>query len=100
MDGSTDTRITEKELIYVTYANSFGKVECTCRFFQLKDISDASAVGVKAALEEACAELGVSNIYNQMACLCVDGAAINLGVRVSWQHFLERICLGLLLFTA
>ena len=79
MDGSTDASVTEKELIYVMYAYPFGKVEC--RFFQLKDISDASAVGVKAALEEAFAELGVSDIYNQMACLCVDGAAVNLGVR-------------------
>ena len=38
MDGSTDSSVVEKEMIYVMFVGPEGKVEC--RFFQLKDASD------------------------------------------------------------
>ena len=79
MDGSTDSSVIEKELIYVMYVNSSGKPEY--RFFGLKDGVDATATGVKTTLEQAFAEVGISDLSQQTVCLCVDGAAVNLGVR-------------------
>ena len=55
--------------------NSSGKPEC--HFLCLRDVADASAVGVKATLEQAFTELGVTDVEEWMVCLCVDGAAVN-----------------------
>ena len=69
MDGSTDTSMTEKELIYVMHVNSFGKP--VCHFFCLKDVLDATALGVKHTLEQAFTEVGISDLQEKMVCLCV-----------------------------
>ena len=48
MDDSTDSSVVEKEMLYVMFVGPDGKVEC--RFFQLKDASDATAPGLKSLL--------------------------------------------------
>ena len=87
LDGSTDCSVTEKELIYVMYVNA-GKPKC--RFLCLKDVADASAVGIKNTLEMAFADLGITNYRDRMVCLCVDGAAVNLGVRHGMAALLRQ----------
>ena len=79
MDGSTDSSITEKELMYVQYLTSSGKAECM--FLKMKDILHSSAAGIKECLEETFGELGLEDYRERMVALCVDGAAVNLGIR-------------------
>ena len=78
MDGSTDCSVVEKELFFVMYVAS-GKPQC--HFLCLKDVSDASAAGIKATLEMYFTDMGISDYQNRLVCLCVDGAAVNLGIR-------------------
>jgi len=47
MDGSTDSSVVEKELVYVMYIGPDGKIHC-CFFFQLRDISDATASSIQS----------------------------------------------------
>ena len=43
IDGSTDSSVTEKELMYVSFIGSNGDVEV--HFLALKNMQDATAVG-------------------------------------------------------
>ena len=88
MDGSNDTSAIEKELIYVMYVNSSGKPEC--RFFGLKDVVDVTATGVKTTLMQTFNEVGISDLSHKTVCLCVDGAAVNLGVRHGLAALLQE----------
>lgn len=78
MDGSTDSSVVEKEFVYVMFIGSDGKVEC--RFFQLKDVPDATASGIRSLLLESFAKFGI-DLAQKLVSICVDGAAVNLGVR-------------------
>ena len=51
MDGSTDSSVVEKEVIYMMFIGTDGKVQC--RFFQLKNVPDATALGIKYLLLES-----------------------------------------------
>ena len=77
MDGSTDSSVVEKELVYVMFIGSDGKVEC--RYFQLKDVPDATASGIRSLLQESFAKFGI-DLAQKLVSICVDGAAVNLGV--------------------
>lgn len=57
MDGSTDCSVVEKEPLYVMFVGMNGKVDC--RFFRLKDVSDATSSGLKSLLMESFAEFGI-----------------------------------------
>ena len=87
MDGSTDSSVVEKELIYVMFVGADGKVEC--RFFQLKDVPDATSSGIKSLLLESFAEFGM-DLAQKLVSICVDGAAVNLGVRRGLSTLLKQ----------
>ena len=79
MDGSTDSSIKEKELMYVLYAASSTKMEC--QFICIKDVADATAPGIKALIEATFSEYGIDNWRSKLVSVCFDGAAVDLGVR-------------------
>ena len=87
-DGSTTTSVTEKELMYILYVDSSGEVKCN--FLRLKDVSDGTALGLKASLEQTFTELGIENVQERMACLCADGAAVNMGIRRGLAALLRK----------
>ena len=93
MDGSTDSSVVEKELIYVMYVGSSdGKPEC--QFFQLKDIPDATASGIQSLVLQSFEEFGV-DLEQKLVSICVDGAAVNLGVRRGLSALLKQDLPGL-----
>ena len=49
MDGSTDSSVTEKELVYVLFVCADGRAKCC--FFCMKDVADATTPGIKTLLE-------------------------------------------------
>ena len=51
-----------------------------CCFFQLKDVSNATASGIKKLLLESFATFGI-DLVEKLVSICVDGAAVNLGIR-------------------
>ena len=53
LDGSTDSRVQEKKMIYVTFINADGHPKC--KFFCLADCSDATSIGIQTLLMERCA---------------------------------------------
>ena len=87
IDGSTDSSVVEKEMIYVMFVGPNGKVEC--RFFQLKDVSDATAPGLKSLLLESLASFGI-DLAQKLVSICVDGAAVNLGVHNGLSTLLKQ----------
>ena len=76
MDGSTDCSVVEKELVYVLFVKA-DRTECL--FFCIKNIADATALGIKAVLEKALTELDVEEWQSKLVGICVDGAAVNVG---------------------
>ena len=85
LDGSTDSRVQEKEMIYVTFINADGHPKC--KFFCLADVSDATSIGIQTLLMERCAKL---DLRNRLVSICVDGAAVNLGVRHGLSALLKE----------
>ncbi len=79
IDGSTDSSVVEKELVYVMCVGPEGKAQC-CFFLQLKDVLDATAPGILKLLVETFATFGI-DLMKKLVRICVDGAAVNLGVR-------------------
>ena len=77
MDGSTDSSVTEKELVYVLFVCADGRAKCC--FFCMKDVADATAPGIKTVLENALADLGAEDWQWSLVTISVDGAAVNLG---------------------
>ena len=91
MDGSTDSSVVEKELIYMMFIGTDGKVEC--RIFQLKNVPDATAPGIKNLLLESFANCGI-DLTHKLVSICVDGAAVNLGVRRGLSALLKQATLA------
>eukprot|EP00731_Ephydatia_muelleri_P006686 Em0003g934a len=85
LDGSTDSSVQEKEIIYVTFINADGHPKC--KFFCLADVSDATSIGNKTLLMETCAKL---DLRNQLVSICIDGAAVNLGVHHGLSALLKE----------
>ena len=79
MDGSTDSSVKEKELVYVLYVGTNGKAEC--QFMCIKDVADATAPGMKELLEAIFIDSGLHDWKSKLVSICLDGAAVNLGVR-------------------
>ena len=78
-DGSTDSSIVEKELIYVIFVDPDTFVP-TCSFFSLKEPISQDAAGIKQAIEDSFREKGLSDILTKMVFLSSDGAATNSGM--------------------
>ena len=87
MDGSTDNSVVEKELIYIQYIVD-GKPKC--HFLRMKDIADGTANGLKVSLEDTFNELDIEWVHKRLVCVCVDGAAVNLGVRAGLVALLRK----------
>ena len=80
IDGSTDSSVKEKELMYVSYVSAEqGCVQA--HFLALKDVADCTATGLIQCIDETFISLGVNNWRSKLVCMCMDGAAVNLGVR-------------------
>ena len=78
MDGSTDSAISENELIYVLYIDSdSGKL--VCRYLKNKAIKNANAEGLKTLLKKSLEEMGLNDYEHRLVGLGVDGAAVNFG---------------------
>jgi len=88
MDGSTDSSVTEKELVHVLFVCADGRAKCC--FFCMKDVADATAPGIKTLLENTLADLGVEDWQWRLVSICVDGAAVNLGVRQGLAALLRQ----------
>ena len=78
-DGSTDSSIVEKELIYVIFVDPETFVP-TCSFFALKEPISQDAAGIKQAIEESFREKGLSDILAKMVFLSSHGTATNSGL--------------------
>ena len=65
--------------MYVLFVKADGRTECLC--FCIKNVADATAVGIKAILEKSFIELDVEEWQSKLVGMCVDGAAVNLGIR-------------------
>ena len=65
--------------MYLLFAKGDGST--ACQFFGTRDVVDASASGIKAVLVSVFDNLGVDNGPSKLVGICVDGAAVNLGVR-------------------
>ena len=52
IDGSTDSSVKKKELMYLLFAKGNGST--ACQFFGMKDVVDASTSGIKAACASQC----------------------------------------------
>ncbi len=75
IDGSTDSSVVEKELVYVMYVGPEGKAQFFF-FLQLKDVLNATAPGILKLLVETFAMFGV-DLMKKLVSICVDGAAVN-----------------------
>ena len=72
-------------MIYVTFINADGNPKC--KFFCLADVSDATSIGIQTLLMERCAKL---DLRNRLVSICIDGAAVNLGVRHGLSALLKE----------
>ena len=87
LDGSTDSSVMEKELLYVMYVGVDGSPQCT--LLCLADVQDATAVCIKALLTRKLQEIGI-DLGEKLVSICVDGAAVNLGVRRGLSALLKQ----------
>ena len=70
-DGSSDTSIPEKELVYVLFLeNLFPKI----KFVSIDNIKNASAEGILDCIKEPFHRLGITDICKRIVGLNVDGA--------------------------
>ena len=94
-DGSTDSSITEKEVVYVLYFNPHSKsdeVEVKLSFLYLKDVKKADAPGIKTAIEDSFHSLGIlpSELYSKLIGFGADGASVNSGNKNGVKALLEE----------
>ena len=85
LDGSRDSSAQEKEMIYVSFINSDGHPKC--KFFCVANVSDATSIGIQTLLMERCTKL---DLRNRLVSICIDGAAVNLGVRHGLSALLKE----------
>ena len=80
VDGSTDARSKEKEVIYILYVDpDTGKQRL--RFFSLQKVEHATATGVLDLIKKAFKQHGVDSLKEHTVGFGADGAAVNLGIR-------------------
>ena len=77
-DGSTDTSVTEQELIYVMFLNEDGRVNL--KFLSIENPAAADAPHLVECVREAFHRIGIVDFSSHLHGLNVDGASVNLGV--------------------
>ena len=75
-DGSTDSSITEQEVIYVLYLLDGTP---TVKYLSIESVKTADAKGIIESLEEAFSRIGITNFEDLLLGLNVDGASVNVG---------------------
>jgi hypothetical protein len=81
-DGSTNSAITEKEVVYVLHFDPYSneeQVEVKLSFLYLKDVPKADAQGIKTAIEESFYSLGIflNELYSKLIGFGADAASVN-----------------------
>ena len=75
-DGSSDTSVSEKELVYVLFLEDrFLKIKFVCK----ENVTNTNAVGILDCIKELFHRLGITDIYKRIVGLNVDGASVNTG---------------------
>ena len=77
-DGSTDSSVTEEELVYVLFLNH-GKPEI--RFLSIQPAANANAEGLQECINKAFQGIGIIQAHKRLLGLNVDGASVNMGIR-------------------
>ena len=77
-DGSTDTSVTEQELIYVMFLNEDGGVNL--KFLSIENPAAADAPHLVECVREAFHRIGIVYFSSHLHGLNVDGVSVNLGV--------------------
>ena len=62
VDGSTDCSVTEKELIFIRFVKSDGKI--STRLLSLKEVGHANADGLLDVLTKSLVEVGLADFKN------------------------------------
>ena len=92
-DGSTDSVITEKEVVlhFDPYSNE-EEIEVKLSFLYLKDVSKADAQGIKTAIEDSFHYLGIlpDELYSNLIGFGADGASVNSGNKNVVRALLEQ----------
>ena len=88
-DGSSDTSISVKELVYVLFLEErFPKI----KFVSIENVKHANAEGILDCIKGSFHRLGITDIYKRIVGLNVDGASVNtgkftgLGARMKKKH--------------
>ena len=76
-NGSTDSSITEEELVYVLFLLC-GKP--MLKFLSIEPANNANAEGIHSCIKEAFEQVRVLDLSKKVIALNVDGAAVNTGV--------------------
>ena len=89
VDGSTDSSVVKKELVYMIFVGSGGKPEC--QFFWLKNIPDATPSGIRSLDLNSFEKFFGVDLAEKLVSICthVDGAAVNLGVHQGLSTLLK-----------
>ena len=75
-DGSTDSAVTEQEMIYVLFICEGIPV---LKYLSIENAKNADARGLKSILEITFNRFGIIRYYNKLVGLNLDGASINMG---------------------
>ena len=78
MDDSTDSSVTEPELIYILYVTKNGTPEV--KFFSIESVKTADTEGLKSSLEEAFERIGILSFETRLHARNIDGASVNTGI--------------------
>lgn len=77
-DGSTDTSVTEQELIYIMLLNEDGRA--VLKFLSIENPPVADAIHLVECIREAFHRIGVVDFSSHLHGINVDGASVNLGI--------------------
>ena len=75
-DSSSDTSITEKELVYVLFLEDGTP---RIKYASIEDVKNANSEGILDCIKESFHRLGITDIYKKIVGLNVDGASVNTG---------------------
>ena len=90
-DGSTDSSITQQEVIYVLYLkNGAPKV----RYLNIETINVANTPGIVALIGDAFKRVSCKDFMDKLAGINIDGASVNLGKHKGVGTLLKEKALG------
>ena len=75
-DGSTDSAVTEQEIIY---ALSVCEGTPVLKYLSIEDVKNADAPYLKLTLEVSFNRFGITHYYDKLIGLNLDGASVNMG---------------------